>query len=283
MSAKGLLAVILALLTVATLAPQVAAQEENPIPRFYQSYNQVLKEFVDEDGMVDYRGLKNDAGDLEAFLEKLGGVEKDKFAELGVKVRVAYWLNAYNAITLKAIIDHHPLPRQADGLSALRFPDNSIRQIDGVWKDLKWNVVGGKKTLHEIEHEVLRERYNAPRIHLALVCAAMSCPELRQEPYVGPRLIAQLNDQGREFFSQPDKFRIDRAESTVYISPIFDWFKEDFVKSYKPETGFEGHGDEERAVLNFITRYLDENDARYLRHGEFDIEWLDYDWSLNEQ
>jgi hypothetical protein len=270
-----------ALLALATVPART--EDENAIPAFYQSYDRVLKEFVDEDGMVDYRGLKENPDDLNTFMEKLASLNAEKFEDLSVRVRVGYWVNAYNAATLKAIIDHYPLPRLADGLSGLRFPDNSIRQIDGVWKDLEWDVVGGPKTLHEMEHEILRARYNVPRIHLALVCAAMSCPELRREPYVGKRLAAQFDEQGREFFSQPDKFRIDRAEETVYISPIFDWFKEDFVRSYGTDTGFRGHGKEERAVLNFITRYLDEDDARYLRRGDYDIEWLDYDWSLNEQ
>jgi hypothetical protein len=272
------------LLAAAVSLPSAgAAGEEDDIPAFYQPYDRVLKTFVDDDGMVDYKGLKANPEDLNTFVQKLDSLDEDRFKDLSVNVRVAFWLNAYNAITLKAIVDHYPLPRHADGLSALRFPDNSIRQIDGVWKELKWDLMGKKMTLHEIEHEVLRKRYNAPRIHLALVCAAMSCPELRREPYVATRLPDQLDDQGREFFSKPDKFRIDRAEDTVHISPIFNWFGEDFVKSYSPRRGFEGHGKEERAVLSFIARYLGPPDARYLREAEYDIDWLDYDWSLNEQ
>jgi hypothetical protein len=118
---------------------------------------------------------------------------------------------------------------------------------------------------------------------MALVCAAMSCPPLRSEPYLGSRLDQQLDDQTRRFLGNRDKFRIDRGQDVVYLSPIFKWFAEDFVKTYAPARNFGRHGKEASAVLNFIAGYLDDRGAQYVRSGDFRVKYMDYDWSLNEQ
>jgi hypothetical protein len=138
-------------------------------------------------------------------------------------------------------------------------------------------------TLDEIEHNVLRKEFNEPRIHMALVCAAMGCPPLRTEPYEGAKLDQQLNDQARVFLANPKKFRLDRGQGKVYLSSIFRWFGGDFVKNYGTDKAFPGFSPEERAVLNFLSQYLPAGDRDYLLKGKYTIAYLDYDWSLNEQ
>ena len=145
--------------------------------------------------------------------------------------------------------------------SGLVYPKNSIRQISGVWDRLKFTVVGEKMTLEHIEHKILRVRFNEPRIHMALVCAAMGCPPPRNEPYVGDRLDQQLDDQTHRFLGNRDNFRIDRKENVVHLSSIFKWFAEDFVETYAPARNLGRHDEEVSAVLNFIARYLDDRDA----------------------
>ncbi len=141
-----------------------------------------------------------------------------------------------------------------------------------------------KTTLNGIEHSVLRAEFNEPRIHVALVCAAMGCPPLRNEPYLPDKLNDQLDNQAKKFLSSPAKFRIDRSAGKVYLSSIFKWFGADFVKTYGTDEGFAGHGQSERAVLNFISQYLQQEDApEYLRSGNYRIDYLEYDWSLNER
>ncbi|MCI0419208.1 MAG: DUF547 domain-containing protein, partial [Acidobacteria bacterium] len=122
-----------------------------------------------------------------------------------------------------------------------------------------------------------------PRIHMALVCAAMGCPPLRYEPFLGDQLDEQLNDQTRRFLSDPTKFRMDRSKGKVYLSSIFKWFPSDFIKTYGTDQKFAGHDPAERAVLNFISRYLDASDREYLATAKYNVEYLGYDWSLNEQ
>ncbi len=257
----------------------------------YDDYAAALTAYVDDQGMVNYQKMKEDSKHLDDFLKAIARLNPKTYASWKEKANVAFWINAYNALTLKAIIDHYPI--KAGGLSGLVYPANSIRQIPGVWDKLQFLVMSEKLTLEEIEHAILRgqdkklvERYGKfyePRIHMALVCAAMGCPRLRNEPFVGDRLDVQLDDQSRTFMANPKMFRIDRASGKVHLSSIFKWFGGDFVKGYPPAEGFSDHNKTQKAVLNFSAKYLPQEDAEYLRTGNYKIEYLDYDWSLNEQ
>jgi hypothetical protein len=241
----------------------------------------VLQEFVKQEGMVSYRGLKANPQRLQDFLQELAQVHPEDYQGWPASQQIAFWINAYNALTLKAIIDHYPI--KASWFRSLKFPKNSIRQIPGVWTKLRFPVMGRQMTLDDIEHATLRQQFNEPRIHAALVCAAMGCPPLRNEPYLGEKLDQQLNDQTRRFLANPQKFRIDRDQGKVYLSPIFKWFGQDFVKTYGTTAKFSSFSPKERAVLNFIQAYLSKEDRDYLLTGKYSISYLKYDWSLNEQ
>jgi hypothetical protein len=118
---------------------------------------------------------------------------------------------------------------------------------------------------------------------MALVCAAMGCPPLRTEPYTGPQLDEQLDAQTQKFLANPEKFHIDRAAKEVHLSSIFKWFGEDFIPTYGTNDKFKPHDEEERAVLNFIQHHLNAEQKEFLLNADYEIEYLDYDWSLNEQ
>jgi hypothetical protein len=152
-----------------------------------------------------------------------------------------------------------------------------------VWTKLRFVVMRREMTLDQIEHEELRAKFDEPRIHMALVCAAMSCPPLRNEPYVAGRLDAQFADQARRFLARSDRFRIDREKGVARLSAIFKWFGGDFVKDYGTRDAFNGHSDAERAVLNYVAGLLPDDDAEFLRSAKPSIAYLDYDWTLNEQ
>ncbi len=255
-------------------------------------YAATLRKYVDAAGMVNYRQLADDHAELDAFLLAMARVSPELYQSWDADAQLAFWINAYNALTLKAIIDHYPI--EAGLLSGLAHPDNSIRQIPGVWDKILFLVVGQRMTLDDIEHSILRGQasgrigdygeFDEPRIHVALVCAAMSCPSLRNEPFVGGALAAQLDDQAERMVSAPSKFRIDHEAGKVYLSSIFKWFGTDFVKRYAPAEGFGSGGDDaEKAVLHLISGYLPAADAEFLRTGTYAIEYLDYDWTLNEQ
>ncbi len=253
-------------------------------PFSYDDYAAALK-YVDGNGMVNYAGLKADRARLDAFCRSMAAVDRKSFDKWDDSAKIAFWINAYNALTLKAIVDNYPI--QAGLVSGLAFPSSSIRQIAGVWDKQQFLVLGKKMTLDQIEHKVLRTEFKEPRIHMAIVCAAMGCPPLRNEPFTGPKLDAQLDDQTRRFLAGKGRFRIDRSAGKVYLSRILSWFSGDFAAKYAPATQADkspaGRDRNTQAVLNFVSRYLPDADAAYLREGRYGIEYLKYDWSLNEQ
>ncbi len=248
---------------------------------FSEKYSKVLKTYVNEKGKVNYRELKEHKKEMKVFLDKLNKLKPEDYQSWSDEEKIALWINAYNALTLKAILDHYPLKESS--FRTRKYPRNSIRQISGVWDKIKFSVIGKEITLDHIEHKILRKEFQEPRIHMALVCAARGCPPLRQEPYKAEMLNDQLDDQTRRFLSRDKNISIDKKQHLVYLSLIFKWYGKDFIGSYEPATGFKGHRRQERAVLNFISFYLQEEDRKFLEQGSYSIKYLNYDWTLNEQ
>ncbi len=244
--------------------------------------NALFQEYVDDREGVDYRRLKEHRADLDAFVTSLAALDPAMIAAWPEPDRIAFWINAYNAITLQRIVDHYPIKR-GGAISGLRFPESSIRQIGGVWDNITTRVAGSDMTLDHIEHEILRKEFREPRVHAALVCAAKSCPPLRPEAFTGDRLDQQLDDQSRRFLGTPKRFQIDRDKKIVRLSPILKWYGEDFVAAYSPGETIQGHTPAERAALEFVSRYLSAEDAEFIRTQSYRVEFLDYDWSLNER
>lgn len=244
-------------------------------------YAELLSEHVNENGLVDYKALKANRRPLDRYVRQLGALNRSTFDDWPADRRIALLINAYNAFTLQVVIDHYPI--EASWLGSLRFPNNSIRQIDGVWDEITFTLMGEDVTLEHIEHQMLRKHYDEPRIHMAINCASMGCPVLRAEPFTGEKLDEQLADQSRRFLSSRKKFRIDRDSGYIYLSPIFKWFGQDFIGVYSPGDGFKGHSKQIRAVLAFCAEYLPEREAEYLRRGDYGVAYFDYDWSLNDQ
>lgn len=247
----------------------------------FSDYDSVLKAFVDDSAMVNYRELKARPQKLNTFINAMGNVSPGDYDKWSGKDKIAFWLNAYNALTLKAIIDNYPI--KSSFFRSRIWPKNSIRQITGVWDKKTFKVMGKSLTLEHIEHKILRVKFDEPRIHMAMVCAAMGCPPLRSEPYVGEKLDEQLDDQTHRFLADSAKFKIDRSGKTLYLSPIFEWFADDFIKKYGPTRGIGMHNRKVSSVLNFVASYLRETDKKYVLAGRFKVKYLKYDWSLNEQ
>ena len=232
----------------------------------YQPYDQILKTYI-KGLRVDYQSLQSNRSQLDSFNKALGDVNNATYNSWSEQEKIAFLINAYNSFTLESIIDQTPIKK-------------SIRDIPGVWKRRKFKVAGQLKTLDNIEHDILRKQFNEPRIHMALVCAAISCPPLRKEAYTGQKLNAQLDDQTRRFLASPHGFKIDRNAKRVYLSSIFKWFGEDWLKTYSVDGKFAGNA-KQRAVLNFVSKYLNQSDRDFLIKGDYKISYLRYDWSLN--
>jgi hypothetical protein len=225
-------------------------------------FSQLLGEHV-EAGRVDYTALCRDPR-LATYCARLSTIDPDTIDH--EKARLAFWIDAYNALTLKVICDNYPV-KSINDLSR----GGDAGTVQGIW-DRALFVVGGKKlSLNRIEHEIIRPRFNDPRIHFALVCAARSCAPLRSEAYEGASVDGQLDDQGRAFFSDATKNRFDVKKKVAYLSRILEWYASDF-------------GDGSEQVLLAIVRFLPAEVAADIRSrpGAWRIEYVEYDWSLND-
>jgi len=130
----------------------------------YDDYAATLKAYVNNQGMVNYKELKSNREKLDSFLFSVGRLNTESYEKWSDKKKIAFWLNIYNGLTLKAIIDNYPI--KSSFFKARLYPKNSIRQISGVWDKLKFNVMGQNMTLDEIEHKTLRKNFDEPRIHM---------------------------------------------------------------------------------------------------------------------
>lgn len=247
----------------------------------YSDYAYVLEKYVDDFGLVDYKKLKAERIRLDAFAEAIGKLDPNVYEKWSKEEKIAFLINAYNALTLKLIIDHYPI--QWSYTKAILYPKNSIRQIDGAWDEITFPFLRGKITLDGIEHERLRAKFNEPRIHMALVCAALGCPFLRGEPYQWDKLDAQLDDQTRRFLKHPFQFQLHRGNNRIYLSSIFKWFGDDFIKRYGTNEKFADYNESQRAVLNFVSKYLGPEDRTFLEKGDAWVEYRPYNWKLNEK
>jgi hypothetical protein len=251
----------------------------------HATFDTVLARFV-QDGRVDYAALKADRAVLDRYLERVAAVDAEEFAAWPESERIAYLINAYNAYVLETVIDHYPIKgsgffKKLTSPKRFAFPSNSIRHIGGVFDGIEHRAAGRRMTLDDIEHRTLRAEYGEPRIHFALVCAALSCPPLRWEAYRGERLDRQLDEQARAFLNDPRQNRYEDEGGRVYLSKIFDWFGEDFA-GFAVAGGARGDA-KLSGVLGFVSRYVRGPAAEFLRTGVYDVRFLDYDWTLNDQ
>ena len=218
-------------------------------------FDSLLKDHVDGDGWVDYAALRSDESKLDRYLQSLGHVDFDR---LGRNEKLALLINAYNAFTLRLILDHYPV--------------NSIKDIPDAerWDAKRWNVGGNTWSLNQIEHEQIRPKFVEPRVHFALVCAAVGCPKLRNEAYQAGRIDEQLDDQTRYVHTHDRWFEFDAPKGVVRLTKLYDWYGGDF----KQVAG---------SVLDFAARYSPEL-KRVIDGGTKPrIEWLNYDWKLNDK
>ena len=173
-------------------APPPGARSAAPADLRFAAYGGLLGRVVHDTG-VDYRAILGDRTALDRIVAEFAEVPAATEKGWEARDRMAFWINAYNLFTLRAIVDHYPIR----GSWFSRAPRNSIRQIDGVWTTLKWRAAGRDVTLDQIEHGILRPEFGDARVHMAVNCASKSCPPLRGEPYLAADLDRQLDDAAR--------------------------------------------------------------------------------------
>lgn len=220
---------------------------------------------------VDYAGFEIDRGALTSYLDQLSAVTRDGFDAWSQAERRAFLINAYNAHTVELILSKYPKLESIRDLGSL---------FKSPWKQEFFELFGTPQTLDGIEHGLLRGAadYDDPRIHFAVNCASVGCPALRPEAYRGADLDQQLQDQTRRFLRDRTRNRYDAQAEALQLSRIFDWYADDFDKAFRGASSLGAFLALYREALG-----LDEASAARLAAGEIDIEFLEYDWALNDQ
>ncbi|MEM6378832.1 MAG: DUF547 domain-containing protein [Bacteroidota bacterium] len=235
-------------------APKVEIQEENkepavqptpPVKPNHTNWNSLLVKYVNSRGDVNYAGFKADKAKLQAYLDELSNNPPQSSWSRNEKM--AFWINAYNAFTIKLIIDNYPV--------------KSITNLKGgkPW-DVKWVKIGAKTySLNNIENDILRPQYKDARIHFAVNCAAESCPPLLNKAWTASQLNNYFEKQAKAFINNTSYNKI--TASKVQVSKIFDWYKEDFGN-----------------LIDYLNQY---SNTKIKSNAK--VEFLEYDWVLNKQ
>ena len=222
----------------------------------HKGYDALLKKYVDNQGLVNYKGLKLERSKLKDYLKTLESNPPQKSWTRDQEL--TYWINAYNAYTLDLILEHYPVKSIKDIGSTIKIPF-----VSTAW-DVKFINIGGEEyDLNNIEHGIIRKKFDEPRIHFALVCAAVSCPKLQNEAYFPERLDQQLAKATTEFLADSEKNEFKSSKSAK-LSKLFNWYGGDF--------------NNDGTLIEFLNQYAPTQLAENAR-----ISWMDYEWDLNEQ
>lgn len=220
---------------------------------------------------VDYAALQKNRSGLKGYLRTLSAVSQDEFYSWSRVQQLAFLINAYNAFTVELILS--------------KYPDlKSIKDLGGIfsspWKQKFLLLLGKRRHLDGVEHELIRgsRRYNEPLIHFAVNCASIGCPALRNEAFVADRLDEQLLDQTRRFLTDRSRNRFDTQSGKLQVSSIFDWYEADFEQGWR----------QYHSMKDFVSIHAkwfseDPDGQKLLMEGKFRIEYLDYDWRLNQK
>jgi hypothetical protein len=227
----------------------------------HETFNRLLQKHVDANGMVNYQAWHADASDraaLTSYLELLSRANSN--ASASREAKLAFWINAYNALTIEGILRVYPT-------TSIR---NHTAKLVGynIWKKLFLQVGDQQVTLDHIEHKILRPM-GEPRVHFAIVCASIGCPRLLNEAYVAGRLEEQLATNTFDFFSRQQNLKTD-TQGNLYLSQIISWFGGDF-------------GNTTTAQIQALQPYFPPAAQQLVASGRYRIQYQEYDWNLNAQ
>jgi hypothetical protein len=234
----------------------------------YPQYAELLQRHVDANGWVDYEGLIADSALLRQAITAVGSVPADSLKSFTTEQQVAFWINTFNLLTLRAVVDAYPM--------------ESIQEIKGAFDEQPYRIAGRQLTLDDIENKILRQLSNDPRFHFALVRASVSSPALRREPYLADSLTTQLREATWAFLTDSTRNRFSPGFREAHLSPIFEKFGRDFETIYGSAIPSD-HPPELRAALNFIAEVLPDSLGRFLREDSVLVDFTAYDWGLNSQ
>ncbi len=263
-------ALVVAVLFASGHPARIAAQTDGAGGPF----EQVLDLYV-RDGLVYYRALKQERARLDRYVASLEG---KSLGTLPRNEQVAFWLNAYNALVLKTVIDQYPIRQRTKD-----YPSGSIRQLPGAFERQTHHVAGQTLTLDQIEQTML-SGFRDPRLYLAIGRGAMGSGRLRSEPFTATSLERQLVEVASECLTRATCINIDRSTNVVSISALFSWRQQSFVDAYTASAAsvYSSRSPIERAVLAFAEPRLLTTEREFLAGNQFKVEFAPFDWALND-
>ncbi|WP_411272698.1 DUF547 domain-containing protein [Daejeonella sp.] len=214
-------------------------------------WNDLVKICVSKNGFVDYNGFKNNEVKLDEYLALLSF--QIPLSNWTVKQKLAYWINAYNAFTVKLILNNY-------GVASIK----DIKTEPSPWKIPFFKIGSEEFTLDKIEHEILRKQFHEPRIHFSIVCASFSCPKFRNEAFIADKLEEQLEDQTSDFINDPDKNSL--TDTPIGVSSLFHWYWDDFSNEFTDTT----------TLINWMNRY-----SETPLNASTTVTYLPYNCALN--
>ena len=259
-------------------SPERPSALRRPVADFDADFRSFLARTHRGGGEIDYAAAARDSSDLDRYIARLRAVspDSDPSAFPTADRRLAYWINAYNAWAIRFVLDHYPIESVNDVRPPLllRF----LPQGAGFFYFQQAELGGRTIGLYDLENRLVRRRFDDPRIHFALNCASRGCPELPARPFAAGDLDAELARETARFLADPDKLRIDADARVVWVSAILDWYEGDFTDWVERERpGLPA------TLRSWIAAHLPEPRASWLAAcDECRIEFIDYDWSLND-
>lgn len=252
---------------------QAATSAADPL---HQPFDEILDAYV-RDGLVYYHALKQERARLDRYVSALAEVPADAVRQWPAPRQLAFWINAYNAVVLREVVDHYPIRGTAPD-----YPPDSLRQVPGVFERRQFRAGGRALTLDLLERDVIA-LFGDPRALLALGRGARGGARLKSEAYAAARLDAQLTEMAREVVARRELVQVDVAHEQLSVSALFSWRESAFSAfASGARDVFRQRSALERAVLALIDPVVTPAEAAFLQRNQFRMVFHAFDWRLND-
>jgi len=246
----------------------------------HDNFNAILREYVNKEGRLDYGRLKEKQNDtvFENYYASISEYSPDATPELfkDENEKLAYWVNAYNASVIKTVLEHYPI----NSISDVKAPfwAFALPEMSGFFLFQRHKFGGAETNLFYLENKVIRARFKDPRIHFALNCASIGCPSLPDEAFLPLRLDEQFEREAKKFFGERRNLYIDKENKKIRVSSILQWYEKDFTSWVNLKTG-----KSDASIRDYIAIYASSELRAFIDDDSFTVDYLPYDWGLNNQ
>ncbi|MBX9877887.1 MAG: DUF547 domain-containing protein [Candidatus Obscuribacterales bacterium] len=251
-------------------------QQVRAFDQSHQLFTDQLSKYLSR-GLIHYKKLKEHPEGLDQYLASLANLTEDEYKGFSENQQKAFWINAYNALTIKNVLNHYPIKG-----TLTWFPPNSIRQVVGFWDEDHFRVAGQDYTLYTIVHGRIRKDFHDPRMHFAIVPASRGALPLRYAAYVGETIDDDLNALANKVVTDPQFVQFDEEKNEVRLSKIFAWFPLDFMAPVGFGKKRQLPPNDNAVVLHYVLQLLDAQKKPHETKPDIQVIYKPYDWALND-